>query len=236
MRQKKNLPKRNKKQLPKNPFAKLFRDTSLLEAALTHPSYRGSVIKKSGVNFQRLEFLGDSVLGLVVSHLLFRKNPKAQEGELSHERSLLVSKKELSRQAAVIKLDQCLRLSGQRTEETSPKILADTLEAVIGALFLDQGLERAKHFIEKLFAKSGKPEEDAAQPENPKGLLQEWVQKRWKTLPEYQTASHKRGFHSTVTTPYGKAIGISKSKKESQEAAALKLLPRLKKFLEKNQL
>jgi len=232
MRQKKNSPKKQKRTL-KNPFGKLFRDPAFLEAALTHPSYRGSVIRKNGINFQRLEFLGDTVLGLVVSHKLFRENPKAQEGELSYERSLLVSKKELSRQALRLELGRWLKLSGQRTPETSPKILADALEALIGALFLDQGLEAARKFIEKIFSKAEKSEVSVEVPENPKGLLQEWVQRRWKTLPEYETVPHKKGFHSTVITPHGRAIGIAKSKKESQEAAAVKILPRLKKFLEK---
>src|SRR5258706_8371785 len=143
MRQKKNS----------SPFEKLFRNKSLLRTALTHPSHRGKSTAESANNFQRLEFLGDSVLGLVISHKLFREKLKADEGELSHMRSLMVSKKELANQALVLKLDKWLAVSGQRTAEISPKILADGLEALIGALFLDRGLKSAADFIEKIFKK-----------------------------------------------------------------------------------
>jgi ribonuclease-3 len=218
MRQKKNS----------NPFEKFFKNKALLESALTHPSYGGEKMRRSHTNFERLEFLGDSVLGLVISNTLFRHRPTAQEGELSHARSHLVSRHELYERAQAIGLGTWLKMKSRAKRSKNPKILADALEALIGALFLEGGLHAAERFIQTLFSKR-MAETEQTKIENPKGKLQELVQKTFHLLPDYLTQAHKKGFESAVSTPFGKSRGIGLSKKAAEEAAATKMLEAIRK-------
>ncbi len=232
MRQKKNSKRIKRK---KSPFAKLFRKKSLLEAALTHPSNNETKFRKTQNYFERLEFLGDAVLGFIISYKLFDDYPKAREGKLSSLKAHWVSRKELARRALKIKLDKWIQTSARENRENmNPKILADSLEALIGALYLDRGIKQAEKFVRKLFPGKKVLAADEEKVKNPKGKLQELVQKKWKSLPCYITKKHKKGFHTTCKIPSGLAVGIGKNKKESQEAAAAKLVPRLVKYLKKS--
>jgi len=223
-----------KKNTIRNPFRRLFRNASLLKAALTHPSHRSSHATPEKHNFQRLEFLGDAVLGLIICHKLFKEMPQAQEGELSYQKSHGVSKRELSQLALAAGLERWVLVSGQKKgHHTNPKILADSFEALIGALYLDRGLKPTQHFLEGVLKKNSLLASPKETIKNPKGKLQELVQKNWKELPRYQIIVHQKGFRATVHIPSGQAFGIARSKKEAEEAAASKMLPRLEKILSK---
>lgn len=132
-----------------------FADPSLLEAALTHRSYANE--KNLDVNYERLEFLGDAVLTLVSADWLYREQPDSSEGELSQIKGYLVSEAVLARVAADLDLGALIQLgvgeerSGGRAK---PSLLADALESVIGALYVDGGLEVARKFIEGLLAEA----------------------------------------------------------------------------------
>jgi ribonuclease-3 len=158
-----------------------FADTGLLALALTHRSH-------GSANNERLEYLGDAVLSFVVAELLFRRFPDASEGELSRYRASLVSGETLAAIAAGLGLGEQLRLgegemkSGGQRRAT---ILADALEAVFGAVYLDQGLDAARAVAGRLFgdAIAALPESGALK--DPKTRLQEWLQGRGFALPAY---------------------------------------------------
>ncbi len=208
-----------------------FTDAALLDHALTHIS------AVSGGNrvasYQRLEFLGDHVLGLVISDLLFRTFPKANEGELSKRLADLVRKETCADIARAMDIGPAMRLgssesqAGGRRRET---ILADMCEALIGAVFIDGGYDKAAAVIEKFWSERlmtpGKPLRDA------KTMLQEWAQARGLPTPDYKETSrtgphHKPEFKVSVSLP-GKpaAEGVGRSKREAEQAAAAAMLTR----------
>ncbi len=204
-----------------------FADRTLLARALTHPSADGTPSR----NNQRLEFLGDRVLGMVVAALLFRRFPAEVEGSLARRFSALVRGAALARLARELGLGPALVLgaseieSGGRDKSAS---LANAFEAVIAALYLDGGFAVAERFvasqIEPLIDESGPP------PKDPKTALQEWAQARKRGRPAYQIVTisgepHTPRFEVEVTieglTPM-RAAGASK--REAEQAAALALL------------
>lgn len=209
-----------------------FRDDSLLRLALTHPS----VAHENGVasaHNQRLEFLGDSVLGFVLSHELYEKFPEADEGALTKSRAKLVNATSLAEHGSALGLGAHLILS--RGEENTggrgrSSALADAFEALLGAIFLDGGFEVAQEFILREF--SAKCGELDALPgiENPKGELQELLQSRSPNAPEYQLVSssgadHARDFECAVLHDGVElARGRGKSKKIAESEAALAAL------------
>src|SRR5476649_106659 len=226
------------------PFAELqdslaykFRDEKLLTLALTHPS----VAHESGVaseHNQRLEFLGDSVLGLVLSQKLFEKFPDADEGVLTKSRAKLVNASSLAGHARQLNLGAHLILS--RGEETSggrerASALADTFESLLGAIFLDGGFDAAREFILREFAADFSTLAESSGIENPKGELQELLQSRSPNAPEYQTVSatgpdHDRVFECTVSHEGVElARGHGKSKKAAESDAALAALEKLRR-------
>ena len=198
-----------------------FRDPSLLRLALTHPS------TKETADNQRLEFLGDSVLGFAVSDLLYRKYADRQEGELTARKSTLVCEETLCNLARELHLGDALRM-GHGEETTSgrekPSILADAMEAVIAAVFLDGGMQAAQALVTRLFAEE---ETLAAQRgRDDKGLLQAYTQAHELGLPEYilleETGpAHDKRFVTEVRAG-GKplATGEGATKKASEQAAA----------------
>jgi ribonuclease-3 len=214
-----------------------FRDGQLLRLALTHPS----VAHESGTataHNQRLEFLGDAVLGLVLTQKLYEKFPAFDEGPLTKARAKLVNRNSLAGRARSLDLGSHLILS--RGEETSggrdrSSALADAYEALLGAIFLDGGFEAACEFILREFA--GAFDELAAQPliDNPKGELQELLQSRSVKAPEYQTtqisgSDHDPLFECAVFHEGAElARGQGKSKKTAESAAALVALETLKR-------
>jgi len=158
-----------------------FSDAGLLELALTHRSH-------GSANNERLEYLGDAVLSFAVAELLFRRFPAASEGELSRYRASLVSGDSLAAIAAGLGLGEHLRLgegvlkSGGQRRAT---ILADALEAVFGALYLDQGLDAARTAAVRLFGDAVAALPEAAALKDPKTRLQEWLQGRGLARPTY---------------------------------------------------
>jgi ribonuclease-3 len=212
-----------------------FCDENLLRLALTHPS----VAHESGVaseHNQRLEFLGDSVLGLVLSQKLFEKFPDADEGVLTKSRAKLVNASSLAEHARQLNLGAHLILS--RGEETSggrerASALADAFESLLGAIFLDGGFDAAREFILREFAADFNTLAESSGIENPKGELQELLQSRSPRAPEYQTISatgpdHDRVFECVVQHEGVElARGRGKSKKAAESDAALAALKKL---------
>ncbi|HXB58158.1 MAG TPA: ribonuclease III [Candidatus Acidoferrales bacterium] len=218
------------------PLAYKFRDENLLRLALTHPS----VAHESGVpteHNQRLEFLGDSVLGLVLTQKLYEQFPDFDEGPLTKARAKLVNRQTLAERARVLGLGAHLILS--RGEETSggrdrDSALADAYEALLGAIFLDGGYEAARDFILSEFTAAFGELPSIPLIENPKGELQEFLQARSPHSPEYQTvqiagADHDPLFECAVSHDGVKlARGRGKNKKAAESEAAMAALEKLR--------
>jgi ribonuclease III len=209
-----------------------FRNSLLLAEALTHPSL-GHETQRYHFDYQRLEFLGDAVLQLVITEHLFRNFRVEAEGQLTKLRSRLVSRDALKTHAAALDLGRYILMG--RGEETSggrerTSTLADTFEALIGALYLDGGIEVAKNFI--LAQTRGDLEKLAEEPVdiNPKGDLQEFLQSISPRSPIYELVSqsgpeHEKTFISQVVWE-GIVLGrgSGRSKKQAETAAALEAL------------
>jgi ribonuclease-3 len=215
-----------------------FRDENLLRLALTHPS----VAHESGVTTahnQRLEFLGDAVLQLILTQKLYEQLPRSDEGPLTKARAKLVNRRSLAERARTLGLGEQLILS--RGEETHggrerPSTLADAFEALLGAIFLDGGFETAREFVLREFSAALSPTAAAGETDNdnPKGELQELLQARSPQAPQYQTLSatgpdHDRVFECTVHHEGVElARGTGKSKKAAESDAALAALKNLR--------
>ncbi|MFI4987122.1 MAG: ribonuclease III [Alphaproteobacteria bacterium] len=211
-----------------------FKRLELLDQALTHRSAvkgRGKVPE----GYERLEFLGDRVLGLLVAEFLVHRFPREQEGELTRRHTALVRRDSLVRVARSISLGEHLKLSKGEAEagsRKSPTLLADACEAVIAALFLDGGLDVARPFLERYWTPL--IEEDATPPRDAKTALQEWAQGQKLPLPDYKTVtvegpSHEPMFTIAVTVeglPPAEARG--RSKRAAEQAAAAQLLASVK--------
>jgi ribonuclease III len=213
-----------------------FARPALLTEALTHASAvsrqrgRGG----SGQGYERLEFLGDRVLGLVVAELLWRRFPDEAEGALTRRHTQLVRREALAQVARVIDLGRYLILSlGEdvaRTREVAG-VLGDACEAVIAALYLDGGLAAAERFIHRYWARL--IEADATPPRDPKTALQEWAQARGYALPRYDTLNiegpaHERRFTVSVTVAaLAPEAAAGTSKRAAEVAAAAALLGRI---------
>jgi ribonuclease-3 len=209
-----------------------FRNSLLLAEALTHPSLAYETQRPHFDN-QRLEFLGDAVLQLVVTEALFRLFPGAAEGDLTKLRSRVVSRRALARFAMVIHLGDYVLL-GKGEEATGGRrrlsTLADAFESLIGAVYLDTGLDAAKMMILRLFEAEIEGMVESPDERNPKGELQEFLQAIHPVAPVYQIVSesgpdHRRVFQAEVTWQ-GKllAAGKGKSKKEAEARAAAEAL------------
>jgi len=208
-----------------------FRKKELLRAALTHSSFRIPQREKGPLDFERLEFLGDSILGLVISQRLFQVFPSQDEGFLSQFRSSLVSKKVLARMAQKLALSRFLLRGGSRESfrEGREKILADAFEALIAAVYFDRGLAKTRAFLLDLFAPLMRLSYLRRAGQNPKGLLQEWLQQKHGILPSYHTAPGNGCVTVTVKAGrFGKASANGTNKKKAQEKAARELLKILK--------
>lgn len=205
-------PKQKTKTLPD------FKDPHLLELALTHPSYRRRKVN----DFERLEFLGDRVLGVIVADMLYHHFPKEKEGDLAKRSAALVNRDVCYEIACQLNLGNHLKVIGaDLTRNTS--VLGDAMEAVIGALYLDSGLEVTRQFVEPLWqpfiSKTNKPPKDA------KSQLQEWSQKYALGIPSYEVKSTSGPAHNPefivevrVGTESCQATG-SPRKQAEQEAA-----------------
>ncbi len=209
----------------------------LFEESLTHRSYLNESKIKVNSN-ERLEFLGDSILSLIVSTYLFKNYPEYNEGKLTNLRSLLVNTKTLAEIALEYDLGSRLRLSKGEEESGGRKnqsLLADALEAFIGALFLDQGIEEAGKFIETAVIPRTEAFIEKNMLKDPKSLLQEYIQSKKQGSPLYKVLvedgpAHARIF--TVGVYVGEKLigqGLGKSKQEAEEKSAEKALADLKK-------
>ena len=209
-----------------------FNDPALLEQALTHISALTGARNRAG-SYQRLEFLGDHVLGLVVSDMLFRAFPKADEGELSRRLADLVRKEACAEVARAIDLGAAIRLGASETNaggRARTAILADVCEALIGAVFLDGGYPAAAALIERLW--EARMRAPARPLRDSKTVLQEWAQARGLPTPAYreverQGPDHDPEFRVTVELPdRAPAEGLGRSKRAAEQAAAAAMLTR----------
>lgn len=179
-----------------------FRDPSLLDHAFVHQSYCNEHGLEASESYERMEFLGDAVLGLVISDLLFQQFPEADEGQLTKARSSLVRGKVLAGVARRMRLGERLKVgngveaSGDRDKD---KVLAATFEAVVAAVYLDQGLEAARQFVSRhMSAELADVSRMKAPPENPKSELQELLQGHGLPTPSYLPTGREGPDHSPV--------------------------------------
>lgn len=200
-----------------------FRDRGLLQEALTHTSHAHE--SASARHNERLEFLGDSVLGLAVAHYLFEKNPSESEGFLSDTRAALVSSASQARWAASLGLGHHLRLgAGERSKggAEAQNNLANAVEALLGAVFLDGGLPPVVRIVRGWLDTSAFTGLEA----NHKKALQEFIQKRHQRPPDYEIVSQEGPDHARtfkVRVFLGKktlGLGSGRSKREAQQEAA----------------
>lgn len=208
-----------------------FNDPALLDRALTHIS----ALKGQGRvgSYQRLEFLGDHVLGLAISEMLFAAFPKADEGELSRRLADLVRRETCADVARAIDLGTALRLGASEVRaggRAKAAILADVCESLIGAIFLDSGYQAAKAFVDRFWAE--RMRKPARPLRDPKTVLQEWAQGRGLPTPAYREVErtgphHDPVFRVAVTLPNrDPAEGKGRSKRAAEQAAAAALLAR----------
>ncbi len=208
-----------------------FEDEGLLRQALTHRSAPGN-------NNERLEFLGDAVLDFVISDALFALYPDADEGDLSRLRASLVRDASLGPIAEQLGIGEHLILgSGERKSggHRRESILADAIEAVFGAVYLDSGYDAARRLIEKLFAErlDNLPHVDELR--DPKTRLQEWLQARKEALPRYQLEdvsgkAHRQRFTVSCAVRDGgvRSLGEGTSRRNAEQQAAERVLEILK--------
>ncbi|MGI9248276.1 MAG: ribonuclease III [Woeseiaceae bacterium] len=207
-----------------------FEDAGLFNQALTHRS-------AAGRNNERLEFLGDAVLDFVISDAIYKARPGAAEGDLSKLRSSLVKDTSLAALATDLGLGEYLILgSGEKKTggHRRESILADALEAVFGAIFLDNGIDAAKDIIERVFASRLLELPDADDLRDPKTRLQEWTQARGIGLPVYDLVgvtgkAHKQRFDvsCTIGETSGVTRGESTTRRKAEQKAAAEMLARL---------
>ncbi|MCI8478237.1 MAG: ribonuclease III [Oscillospiraceae bacterium] len=212
-----------------------FQTTSLLENALTHSSYANENRGRSLGSNERLEFLGDSVLGMVVADYLYRVHPNLPEGDLTRTRSALVCEGSLVEVAQALELGQYLKLG--RGEDagggrTRPSILADAVEAVLAAVYLDGGLDPVRGIIQRFLLNQ---EEEKSTSRDYKTALQELVQQESGQILEYRLTGeagpdHAKTF-SVAVDLNGTVVGTGQghSKKEAEQNAAKAAIARLKR-------
>jgi ribonuclease-3 len=213
-----------------------FRESSLLRLALTHPSVAHEQEGTVQHN-QRLEFLGDAVLGLVLTRELYQRFPDFGEGPLTKARAEMVNQRSLAEQARRLAIGECLIMSRGEIAHGGPErasALADAFEAVIGAIFMDGGFEAAQAFVLQCFRDSFGEFTAPPNLSNPKGELQEMLQSRSGEAPRYEMMSasgpdHDRSFECAVLHEGRElARGRGKSKRAAEGQAALAALQALK--------
>jgi len=208
-------------------FGYQFNNTSLLEQALTHRS--------SGKNNnERLEYLGDAILGFVIAELLYKKFPTASEGVLTRLRATLVRKETLAKLSKEMELGQFILLgSGEKKSGgwRRDSILANTLEALIGAMYLDSGHDTCRKYISELYQEQLADLSQDELAKDPKTELQEYLQAQKKTLPVYQVITENGEAHARTFTVECQIDGLDsvfvadgKSKRSAEQSAAKKAL------------
>lgn len=212
-----------------------FKDAHLLEKALTHPSLsRINREGQNGFNYERLEFLGDGVLGLIIAELLFQLFPEENEGNLAKRHAALVRGETVTEIARELGIGAFMRMAegeistGGRENASN---LENTLEAIIGAIYLDGGIDPSKSFVLKHWTAKAKAMK--APPKDPKTALQEWAQARKLPIPEYKTLKAEGPAHApeftieAVVHGHKSEMATGNSKKLAEKKAAQALLERL---------
>ena len=204
-----------------------FNDIELLNEALTHRSYATK-------NNERLEFLGDGILNFVIADELFKQYPDVQEGDLSRLRATLVNKESLAEIAGQLDLGEVILLGTGELKSGGfrrPSILADTVESILGAVYSDGGFESCRDLIVRLYAKRLASPADLQSLKDPKTRLQELLQSRRFSLPEYQVVNitgqaHSQIFHvrCSIDKMNIKVDGEGKSRRKAEQVAAEKAI------------
>lgn len=204
-----------------------FSDPSLLTEAITHRS-------KHSINNERLEFLGDSILGYVISSELFQRFPQAREGQLTRGRAVLVKGETLAELALQIELGDYLQLGPGELKSGGHRrksILADAMEAIIGAIYLDGGLEAARQHILTIYSDKLQAMSLEEVSKDPKTQLQEYLQARKQPLPNYEVVATTGSEHEQVfevsckMNILSRAVkGTGRSRRKAEQAAASKAL------------
>jgi ribonuclease-3 len=204
-----------------------FTDSDLLEKALTHRS-------SPGPNNERLEFLGDAVLAFVIADCLYRRFPQAAEGVLTRLRASLVRREALAAIARELGLGEHVRLGGGERKSGGwrrDSILANTLESIIGAVYLDGGMDRCREFVLRLFSSRLEGLSPTEPSKDPKTSLQEFLQARRRPLPVYSVVAetgedHDRMFRvrCLIEDSGQSVIGEGRSKRSAEQSAASQAL------------
>lgn len=207
-----------------------FSQVKLFIQALTHTSHAN---EHGGEHNERLEFLGDAVLELAVSHKLFQKFPEAQEGQLTRMRSALVSEQAPAAITRRIGLGPCLLLGkGEQAQGGRDKnsVLSDGLEALLGAVYLDGGLQAAQSCVEHMYAGQWPSPPEIFRPRDFKSQLQELTQRVWKARPVYTLSDsrgpeHAKKYTVTLTLPDGRQVEwTERSMRKAEQGAAAQAL------------
>jgi len=212
-----------------------FKDLRLLKQAFTHRSYSNELSRSYQTDNERLEFLGDSVLGILAAEYLYLSIPKGKEGKLAKLKSKIVSMPAIAAIARKYEFQKFLLLGkGEKEQgENNTNLQADCFEAFLGALFLDQGLDACRKFLRSNFKKMDHLLEEIEETKDYKTILQEHCQKKWKKIPQYSLNSekgpdHEKFFEVMVSLDqYLNANGTGKNKRSAEQSAAkhaLKLL------------
>ncbi len=214
-----------------------FQDRTYLQRAFVHRSYLNEADPSFNLpDNERLEFLGDAVLGFVTSELLYTLFPDYREGELTNLRAALVRRETLARFASEFDLGSYLFLGHGEEESggrTRPATLCATFEALVGAIYMDRGLESVRQFLEPLLESEVDRVAQQALAKDPKSRLQEWVQSEIGATPRYKTVNSDGPDHARIFTvqvsadkhPLG--VGRGRSKQEAAQIAAAMALHRL---------
>jgi len=208
-----------------------FKNKQILINSLIHPSFILDN-KKNKINpsshFERLEFLGDRVLGLAISSIIYKKFPKNNEGDLSKKLSYLVQKNFLHKISIDLKIKNILKFTFKKNEKMNISILADSIESLIGAIYLDGGFISVKKFIKVFWGPYFDIKEINMQ--DPKTKIQEISQQKFKKLPDYKLIKKEGPPHSPLFTVSLKILnlkkikGIGSSIREAEKTAAIKAL------------
>ncbi len=218
-----------------------FRSAELLNTALSHKSFVNELPQQLENN-EKLEFLGDSVLGLVVSDILYNQKIYLKEGSLARIKSYVVSESTLYKVGKEVDIQKYV-LIGRGEEKSGGRhrkaLISDCLEAVIGAYYLDAGFRRSAKLVRRMFYKEIIEVEKNRHEKDYKSILQEFSQKQFRTVPQYSVVDtkgpdHRRKYYITVKVhkkTYGPGIGVSKKEAEQQVAyLALKQMRRMKEL------
>ncbi|CAN5229313.1 ribonuclease III [soil metagenome] len=214
-----------------------FRDSRLLDRALTHASVGEGVApqtSKAPRDNERMEFLGDRVLGLLVAERLHNDFPEADEGQLSSRLHALVDKSACGRVGALLGIGEAIRLSPGETKSGGRRkegVIADAVEAVLAAVYLDGGIDAARKAFDRAWADElAKPPERSLT--NPKSALQEWAQGQGRPLPTYEIAGRTGSDHAPTFTVEVAVEGlepltaVGRSRQDAEKAAAMAMLQR----------